>query len=325
MIMRLVALLLTLGVVLGDLPAFAASLARLTEFKGDVQVQPKDGAWHAAQPNEELNAGDTVQTGAQSSATVTRQDGTELELLPFAQLSIADENGFLLNAGKVWSHFMKSLGVPFFIRTPNATALIRGTTLEVGFEEERSRVVVYEGLVEVQDRDGSHQDVASGFRVDVDRLGRLERLERADAREIDEGRMFRIRRGLDERPQPGMREPGRDGDRRERDGDRRERPGDRRERDDGPRGREGREMPRQDRMDRPSAFTIEGLERRMDRVEQRFGERLEMREDREQRMRERRQEALDAAKREQERTDRLEREDTRQNDHLRDLLPVVMP
>ncbi|HEY9857322.1 MAG TPA: FecR family protein [Stenomitos sp.] len=314
MIMRLVALLLTLGVVLSDLPAFAAGLARLTEYKGDVQVQPKDGAWHAAQANEELNAGDTVKTGAQSSATVTRQDGTELELMPFAQLSLADENGFLLNAGKVWSHFMKSLGVPFFIRTPNATALIRGTTLEVGFEEERSRVVVYEGLVEVQGRDGGHEDVAGGFRVDVDRTGRLERLERADTRELDEGRMFRIRRGLDERPQPGMREPGRNGDRRER-------PGDRPDRGGGPRGREGRETPRQDRMDRPSAYTIEGLERRMDRVEQRLGERLEVREDREQRVRERRQEALDAAKRMQERTDRQEREDTR----LRDLLPGVLP
>lgn len=305
MLMRLVALLLTLGVVLGDLPAFAASLARLTDVKGDVQVQPKDGPWHAAQLNEELNGGDSVKVGAQSSATVTRQDGTELELMPFAQLSIEDENGFLLSAGRVWSHFMKSLGVPFFIRTPNATALIRGTTLGVGFEEERSRVVVYEGLVEVQGRDGSRQDVAGGFRVDVDRMGRLERLERADARDIDEGRMFRVRRGLDERPDPGMRVPGPKGDRRERGGDM-------------PRGREGREMPRGDRMPPPGRDKIEGVERRMERVERKIGDRLQLREEK---VRERRQEALDPMKRQLDRTDRQEREDGR----LRDILPGVLP
>ena len=86
----LVALLLALGLLLGDLPAFAASLARLTELNGDVQVLPRDGAWHPALLNEELAAGDAVKTGAQSSATLVRQDGTELELMPFAQLTLED-------------------------------------------------------------------------------------------------------------------------------------------------------------------------------------------------------------------------------------------
>lgn len=305
MITRLIAFLLTLGLVLGDLPAFAAGLARLTELKGDVQVQPKGGAWHAGALNEELNAGDAVKTGAQSSATLVRQDGTELELMPFAQLAIEDENGFNLTVGRVWSHFVKSLGLPFFIRTPNATALIRGTTLGVGFEEERSRVVVYEGLVEVQGRDGGRQDVASGFRVDVDRMGRLERMERADAREIDEGRLFRVRRGLEEGPERGMLMPGR-GDRPERGGEqgregdqgrdheRMEGPGrdrdgehsgrDRmegRERDGERSGRERMEGPGRERMERPEQERVEGLERRMERVERRTGDRLELHEERE--------------------------------------------
>lgn len=304
MITRLTALLLALGVLLGDLPAFAAGLARLTELKGDVQVQPKDGAWHPALVDEELNSGDAVKTGAQSSATLIRRDGTELELMPFAQLSLEDENGFFLGAGRVWSHFVKSLGLPFFIRTPNATALIRGTTLGVGFEEERSRVVVYEGLVEVQGKDGMRQDVAGGFRLDVDRAGRLERMERADERELGEGRLFRVRRGLEGRKEGGLA-PGLQGDRRDR-GAEKARP-----------GREGRDDPRRERLeDRSRKDAREGLERRMDRIERKLGPHLEQQE-----TRERRQEAIDTLKRQLERNDRQEREDSR----LRDLLPGALP
>lgn len=301
MIPRLMALLLALGVLLGDLPAFAASLARLTELKGDVQVMPKGGAWHAAQEDEPLEAGDAVKTGAQSSATLVRQDGTELELMPFAQISLEDENGFLLSAGRAWSHFVKSLGLPFYIRTPNATALIRGTTLAVGFEEEQSRVVVYEGLVEVQGRDGMRQEVAGGFRLNVDRAGRLERLERADVREIDEGRLFRVRRGLEGRPDRGMPTPGMKGEQRERG---RELP--RRERLDPPKGRDGQERP----------------DRRMENAERQIGERLEPREAKE---RGARLEAMGILKRQLERAERQERAELRRAERLRDRLPKVMP
>ncbi|HEY9899987.1 MAG TPA: FecR family protein [Pantanalinema sp.] len=178
--------------------ALAAGLAHLVEIKGEVQVlSPGSADWRPGREDEELSAGDSVRTAASSEATVVRNDGTTVSLLPFAQLVIEDEQGFMVRAGRVWSHFTKALGAPFFIRTPDATALIRGTTLGVGYEEERSRVTVYEGLVEVRDREERSQDVAGGFRVEVDRLGRLQRLERAEGRELDEGRAFRLRRGLE--------------------------------------------------------------------------------------------------------------------------------
>lgn len=186
--------------------ALAAGLARLVELEGEVQVLSAGTVdWRPGREGEDLAAGDAVRTGAKSEATVARADGTTVSLLPFAQLVIEDELGFLVRAGRVWSHFTKAVGAPFFIRTPDATALIRGTTLGVGFEDEGSRVTVYEGLVEVRDREARSQEVASGFRVDVDRLGRMQRLERAEARELDEGRAFRMRRGLEARgaDQPG--------------------------------------------------------------------------------------------------------------------------
>lgn len=189
-----------IGVLLWSPAARADVLARLTEASGDVTVQVGT-LTHAAKVGEALEAGDTVRAGAQASATVTREDGSVVDLMAFAELTIEDSRGFWLKAGKVWSHFMKATGDPFFIRTPNATALIRGTTLSVGYEAERSRVVVVEGLVEVRGRE-SRMDVPAGFRLDVDRAGRVERLERAEARDEEEGRIFRIRRGLEGGPRP---------------------------------------------------------------------------------------------------------------------------
>jgi hypothetical protein len=160
---RLVTLLIAGWLALAQ-AAFAAGLARLVELKGEVQVQSHGSdTWHPGREAEELAAGDAVRTGAASEVTVARNDGTTVSLLPFAQLVIEDELGFLVRAGRVWSHFTKALGAPFFIRTPDATALIRGTTLGVGYEEERSRVTVYEGLVEVRDREEHRQDVAGGY------------------------------------------------------------------------------------------------------------------------------------------------------------------
>lgn len=199
---------LAISLLLGTLPAWADTLAQLSSLSGDVQVLNKGQAqWHAAKDAEDLSAGDSVKTGAQASAFLQRKDGSIIELLPFAQVTIEDERGFLLTIGRLWSHFKKTVGAPYFIRTPNATALIRGTTLGVGYESERSRVVVTEGLVEVRDRDQAHLEVPAGFRLDVDRLGRLERLERAERREIDEGRGFHERRQGVEGRMPHMERP----------------------------------------------------------------------------------------------------------------------
>lgn len=190
--------LLACGLALFAQPAFGAGLAHLSAVSGDVEVLPRTTTvWHVGHTGEELAAGDSIKTGAQSEASIDRIDGSTVDLLPFAQLTIADEEGFALQAGQLWSHFMHALKAPFYIRTPNATALIRGTTLSVSYEGDRSRVVVYEGLVEVHDRVNGTQDVPGGFRVEIDHAGRLQRIERAEARELDQGRSFRSRHGLE--------------------------------------------------------------------------------------------------------------------------------
>lgn len=207
--------LLACGLALYGQPAFGAGLAHLGAVSGDVAVLPHTTTvWHVGHSGEELAAGDSIKTGAQSEATIDRIDGSTVELLPFAQLTIADEEGFALQAGQLWSHFMHAIKAPFYIRTPNATALIRGTTLSVSFEGDRSRVVVYEGLVEVHDRVNGTQDVPGGFRVEIDRAGRLQHFEHAEARDLDQGRSFRSRHGLEGSVAPeGRNIPRREGSR----------------------------------------------------------------------------------------------------------------
>jgi hypothetical protein len=193
------AFLLSGLVVLGLLipsPALAEALARLVSLTGPVEVVFK-GQGHPARENEELFGGETIRTGAKASATLMRRDGTTVELMPFAELTIEDEQGFTVLVGRVWSHFVHAVSAPFFIKTPNATALIRGTTLGVGFEEGQSKVVVVEGLVEVRGPGDTRQLVGAGFRVEVNRIGRMGAIEHAAPHEMAEGNAFRTRHGLD--------------------------------------------------------------------------------------------------------------------------------
>lgn len=268
-----------------SLPAFAA-LARLSELSGDVQVLSKgQGQWHPAHDAEDLSVGDSVRTGAKASALLLRQDGTTVELMPFAQVTLESEEGFMLAAGRLWSHFAKAVGLPFFVRTPNATALIRGTTLAVAYEAERSHVVVYEGLVEVRGGGEAKEYVPGGFRIDVDRQGRLERLERAEARELDEGRLFRMRRGLE--------------------GHSPDRKGPREVRQEHPEGRSEAHIERTD-----------SVQQRLEKVDRKLGDRIDRQERREARDRRTIQDATDRL---------IERDRQRQEERLpeQEVLPKI--
>ena len=184
-----------LALFLGASPAFADPLAHLTSLSGDVEVMLQgQSQWQAAKEDEELSAGDSVKTGAQSGAFLIRKDGSTVQLLPFAQMTISNDRGFFLTLGQIWSHFTHAVGSPYFIRTPNATALIRGTILGVDYENGQSRVAVTRGLVEVQDAAAEHLDVPAGYHLEVNRLGHFERLERIEEREMNESQRFQDRR-----------------------------------------------------------------------------------------------------------------------------------
>lgn len=169
------------------------AVTRLLELHGSVELRRKgDDTWLPAVAGSALNPGDTLRTAGRSQATILRPDGTTLELYPLSEATVEDEKAVMLLLGTLWSQFQKAIGRPHEIRTPSSVALIRGTVLSVETEAGgASRVAVVEGLVEVHDRLGERREmVGAGFAVRADRDGRLQRLERAHARTLEEGRGF---------------------------------------------------------------------------------------------------------------------------------------
>ncbi|HEY9765477.1 MAG TPA: FecR family protein [Chroococcales cyanobacterium] len=165
-------------------------LASLGEHSGKVEVlRTGTTAWSSLEDGGELFAGDQVRTSEQSTALIERKDGSTLELLSLAEVTVVDEKGFFVRLGQVWSHFVKVLKGDSFLKTPTTTALIRGTILSVSHDGQDSRVIVREGLVSVRDANQGEVEVAGGHAVSINR-GRLSRLERAENKEMIDGRRF---------------------------------------------------------------------------------------------------------------------------------------
>ncbi|HBN07341.1 MAG TPA: hypothetical protein DD435_01410 [Cyanobacteria bacterium UBA8530] len=188
-------------------------LASLGEHSGKVEVLRSGTTnWSPLENGGELFAGDQVRTSEQSTALIERQDGSTLELLSLAEVTVLDEKGFFVHLGQVWSHFVKALKGDSFLKTPTTTALIRGTVLSVSHDGLDSRVIVQEGLVAVRDANQGEVEVAGGHAVSINR-GRLSRLERAGNKEMIEGRRFldrmqrfdRFRKTRDPRQDPRQR------------------------------------------------------------------------------------------------------------------------
>ena len=105
-------------------------------------------------------AGNLVKTGDAGQATLNWVDGSRIRLAPATSLkvlkcSLNKNNGaktslFHLDVGRVWIRILEVLGErsKFEIRTPTATAGVRGTvfSVEVG-SDGQTRVSVYEGSV----------------------------------------------------------------------------------------------------------------------------------------------------------------------------------
>lgn len=193
---RAVSLLVLTGLLsFRPLPAMAsaqAPLAVLKEVEGRVEILPANRkTWLQATPGMALNVGDEIKTQAKSEAILLRSDGSVFELYPLSVLSLSSDRSLSVTLGRLWSKFQKVIGAPNQILTPSSIALIRGTILRVSaYGPTSSRVVVTEGLVEVKDRAGHHEDVAAGFQVQTDQDGHLAQVEKASKAELAESRQF---------------------------------------------------------------------------------------------------------------------------------------
>lgn len=128
-----------------------APVATIIEVSGPVSWHPAhESAFKEALGGERLYAGAIVRTGVRGHARLTWRNGGDFKLLPLSELAIPEDEGVLLNAGKVWAQFREKLLGPFYFKSPSATAVVRGTTLGVALTPSGDTTVeVLEGRVEV--------------------------------------------------------------------------------------------------------------------------------------------------------------------------------
>lgn len=139
------------------------SKATVKSFSGEViAIDSSSGTQQDVVLDMELNAGDEIQTGAESSVTLEFDDGSLLILREESELkfetleSYGDEDVFntqlKLRRGRSDNQVNpdKKPGSRFEIRTPSATAAVRGTTYRVTvLDQEAMSTEVLEGKVNV--------------------------------------------------------------------------------------------------------------------------------------------------------------------------------
>ena len=150
-------------------------VASLDRVQGSVEVT--DGTSQRAVPGRNgllLRSGDLVVTKEGAKATVKFRDGSEIRLfsntsflVEGAKESASGGRSFKFNlfvkVGSIWANFARQRQVAN-VSTPTATLGIKGTTLRVVERDDRARVAVTEGLVEVKN-DRTTVDLAAGKRL----------------------------------------------------------------------------------------------------------------------------------------------------------------
>lgn len=158
-------------------PAGAAvpPAATVTTLWGSVLWHPADSAaWSPARLGLGLMAGSVVRTGPRAMVRLRWADGGEFRLDPLSELVVSGRDNADVTMGQVWAKFRSKLFAPFQFHSPSATAVVRGTILGFGVDEQGgTRVDVQEGHVEVHGHDGTPVMVGPGQRVLVSPGGQL--------------------------------------------------------------------------------------------------------------------------------------------------------
>ena len=160
---------IVLGAMLLQSLVVVQRIATLSEMAGDVYVKARtDADFRPLGEQEHVLAGHAVRTGPDAGATLNWVDGSRVRLGPDTTIRVrkcelntntrARTSLFDLDAGRIWVRVLSALGgkTKFAIRTPTATAGVRGTVFYVGVDDSgRTEVAVYEGEVNVEGEAGA--------------------------------------------------------------------------------------------------------------------------------------------------------------------------
>ena len=151
------------GVIAPGGGAALGASTTLTVIGGDVQLSRQGAPFEAATDGAVLSPGDIVRTAADARAVLTYFEGSTVSIEPSSELAI-DEAGaspdgstavvMTQNLGRTWHVVTKLIagGSKYEVRTPAATASVRGTAFEVGVArlangETTTAIITTEGTV----------------------------------------------------------------------------------------------------------------------------------------------------------------------------------
>lgn len=151
------------GVIAPGGGAALGASTTLTIIGGDVQVSRQGAPFAAATDGAVLAPGDIIRTAADARAVLTYFEGSTVSIEPSSELAIdqahAAPDGSTVvvmtqNLGRTWHVVTKLIagGSKYEVRTPAATASVRGTAFEVGVIRQadgqtRTAIVTTEGAV----------------------------------------------------------------------------------------------------------------------------------------------------------------------------------
>ena len=157
-------------------PASAASTV-LSILNGSADVAHGGGAFAAATDGDLLSGGDRVRTGAASNALISFFDGSTIELEPQAEVTVTDisaNDGSITiklsqSIGRTWSsiHKFTDSRSTYEVKTPAATATVRGTGLDITVGADgTTKVAVTDGAA-IVNAQGVDVTVAAGTQTTV--------------------------------------------------------------------------------------------------------------------------------------------------------------
>lgn len=158
-----------LGVLMMQSLVIVQRIASVSGAAGDVFVRAAtDEDFRPLGDTDHVLAGYIVRTGTDGEVTLNWVDGSRIRLAPETSIKVRKcslntstretTSLFDLDAGRIWVRVLSALGgkTKFEVRTPTATAGVRGTVFSVAVDDDgQTSVAVYEGEVAVDTDSGS--------------------------------------------------------------------------------------------------------------------------------------------------------------------------
>ena len=166
-----------------------ATSGEVVAIKGKVEIQ-KDGQWKLAQKGEQLDSGVLVSTGFKSELTL-KVDGSTIVVQPLTRLRLDEivkkgdvlSSKVYLDMGSIKANVKaaETKKVSFTVRTPVATASVRGTSGEISYNGILNGET---GIWDYINQSGDVVKVFAGDTVSIDNFGNITPAQITFAQEV---------------------------------------------------------------------------------------------------------------------------------------------